>query len=73
LVEKVAGPVPGGAAAAADRTRRGPNNQSDRAEADARSNSITDRRDLLWRYLTNWIAAVYCARVGGDAAKVSFR
>jgi hypothetical protein len=70
---EICGPSFEGAAPAAARSRRGPNNQSACAKADAEFNSITDGRDLVRRNLTIWIAAVYCALVVANAVKVSSR
>jgi hypothetical protein len=62
-----------GSGSAAARSRRGPNNQSACAKADAQFNSITGGRDLLKRNMTIWIAAVYCALVVANAVKVASR
>jgi hypothetical protein len=69
----ICGPSFEGTAPAAARSRRGPNNQSDCAKADAQFNSITGGRDLLKRNMTIWIAAVYCALVVANAVKVASR
>jgi len=70
---EICGPSFEGTAPAAAHSRRGPNNQSARAKADAQFNSITGGRDLLKRNMTIWIALVYCALVVANAVKVASR
>jgi hypothetical protein len=70
---KICGPSFEEAAPAVARSRRGPNNQSACAKADAQFNSITGGHALLRRNMTIWIAAVYCALVVANVVKVASR